>query len=520
MGEIFSEYIGVLAFLLFLVFPKIFRWLITRGGRTPSPVEKTLEDLLQGEIKTPDIVPQSVIIARREELSKLQKRAEKLKGRTTLLLDLCASRGGAVGKLRPIVEAAALSPLNTVQKELRRLQNKNDIPNEHEIAEAKARIQSLKSATGILEQMVSQRIQPASASTVGILDIAVEEGFLPYFDLAERRRLAYSTKFAMSLLSETGKDTANALAASAAAVATVAPKLAEIPRGWTTLVSDISMDVFLSTRGLSQRIETDAGAFPSFLSILQISNPQVFVSGLTNAWLPRIFGDIGAAVYLGPGMAAGLASMHRWGSEEDRTLTADIGGPTMDVPIYVRMYVVCRALQYTGFGDEASKVWESWKQRLGHPTTITIRDKTQKTEAVSTALVLNAAARAVDVIIAAPIVALGNQLLFHIPGLRCTSAHRAQMEEIAASLIQGIAVNAPSRIIIGAALAAAWKSPTLETRIGTLALKSISGKGEIQETKRPAGERVVSVRDAISSQHSLVQAMAVGALFCPRRSVR
>ncbi len=519
MGDLFSEYIGVIAFLIFLVFPKIFRSLVTRGGRTPSPIEKTLEDLLKGEVKLPDVTPEKVIAQRRAELRKVLKRTETLLTAAQELSRRAAVRGGATAKMQVIVDNGATAPLRALQKDIQRIQSRSGPPNDYEVTERRARARRLKRVLGILEQMVDQRIQPAKAELLGILDTAVKDCLLPYLAHAQRTGASYSTRFALSVIDEADPGRAAVLEASAIAVAVVPPSLAEVPRGWVGMVSDISMDVYYSTKGVSKKLFQALGAMPAPVSIPQNANTNMALAGLVGAAMPRIFGDVGAALYLGPGAATGLAATLRRGADEAHAVEWEFGkSATREVPMHLRIFAMCRALYYAGFSGEAERIWESWKQRLGNPTTITLKDAAGKKSTVATALLLQGVVRVVDSLAAAPIAGLGSVPLTNIRGLRCTGPDLARMREIAPSFMNGTPVNAPSRIVIGAALLASEKSPMTERRIGTAALKSIAGKGiGTAPSFASSPDAVGTVIDAALSPAAVIQAVTLGAAFSPRR---
>lgn len=520
MGDIFSEYIGIIAFLLFLLFPRIFRWIITRGGRAPSPIEKTLENILQGEVKVPDVVPAEVIAARRAEVGKLRKRTEKLLTEAQKLSSLCKIRGGAVGTLQVIVETGAVSPLSSLHKDLKRLDTRGAPPNDYEIKERRASVRKFKTVLGILDQMVNQRIQPAQSRLLGILDSAVKDCLMPYLAHAKRTGAPYTTRFALTVIEKAGQDLAAALESSAVAVALADPKVADVPRGWVNLVSDISMDVYYSTKGLSQKLMQSVGAMSPPISTPQNANTQAAVAGLLGAALPRIFGDVGAALYLGPDAATGLSATLGRGADEDRAVVWEIGRDIgAEVPMHLRMFAMCRALHYGGFSGDAEQIWASWQQRMGNPTQMTVKDPSGKKATVTTALLLQSISRTVDSIAAAPIAALGGRPLTKIPGLMCTVGDRARMKEISGPLTDGVPVNAPSRIIMGAALYAANKSVTTERRIGTAALKSMDGKGIAAPSLHSTDpDRFLSVHDAAASPAALRQAICLGTSLSGRRS--
>ena len=101
MEEIFSEYIGVIAFLLFMVLPRLLRKFNTRGGRTPTPAEQTLEDLLQGEVNLPQQETEAELVARWEALAEVTVRLNTVQTKAAELSELCRKRGGTAARLLP-----------------------------------------------------------------------------------------------------------------------------------------------------------------------------------------------------------------------------------------------------------------------------------------------------------------------------------------------------------------------------------------------------------------------------------
>jgi hypothetical protein len=93
------------------------------------------------------------------------------------------------------------------------------------------------------------------------------------------------------------------------------------------------------------------------------------------------------------------------------------------------------------------------------------------------------------------------------------------MQKAAASFVEGKPVNAPGRIIIGAALLAVELSPTSERRIGGVALKSLLGKGmDTAPPERRVSLEAVALKDVIHSRELALRAVAVGAALAPRNS--
>lgn len=518
MEEIFSEYIGLLAFLVFLVFPRLFKWIITRKGRTPNHVEKTIGELLQGE--SIQVESEAEIAARRAETDKIRKRSEKLLFKAKELSSLCSKQAGALTPMKAVVESAVEHPASNLTKELKQLQARGTPPKKAEVATRRSRYRALKKVLALVEQAIDQRRQPVRARLLGILDIAAKNHLMIYSAHARRSGAPYSTRFAFSIFEANARTAAEALKSSSAAATVADPKLAELPQGWINPTSDIALDVYHSIQGLSQQLSRNAGAAVPPASVAQSANAKLFIAGLTGAWLPRIFADAAVAIYLGPDAATGLAaSQGRGTTNESRELTVAIGDGAKDAPMHVRIFAMCRALQYTKFADEAESIWNNWTRRIGSPTAITVEDASKKSVNVPLGFVMGALSRAVDAAVAVPVDALGGRLI-DISGLRCTEADRARMNDAAALLAEGTPVNAPPRIIIGAALAALRKSPTVERRIGTTALKSMGGEGIFAPVQTTAdAEHITDVLEAAASPSAVLRAVALGAVLAPRRTV-
>jgi hypothetical protein len=334
---------------------------------------------------------------------------------------------------------------------------------------------------------------------------------------ARRLDIAYPTHFAVTIAEEAGFDAANTLPSVAPLV--VDQKMADLPRGWVHLVSDISLDVFHATQGLSRKLAMDLGTMPSPLSINHYANTRTLLQGLVGAWLPRLFADVGASLQLGPAFVSGLMANVGAGLDEQNAVVAAIGRNEEPPPMHVRMFAALRTIARMGFADPSKTYWETWKRRLNYPKEIVIKDLDGNSAAIDASAALDITSRVVDYLISEPLEPLGGYPLAAVPSLGCDAACIDRMQKAAASLVEGNPVNAPGRIIIGAALLAVEQSPTSERRIGGVALKSLLGKGiDTAPSERRVTIEGVAPKDVIHSRELALRALAVGAALAPRNS--
>jgi hypothetical protein len=285
-------------------------------------------------------------------------------------------------------------------------------------------------------------------------------------------------------------------------------------------VSDISLDVYHSTPGLARQLAMDLGTMPPPLSLTHYSSTRSMMQGLVGAWLPRIFADVGAAIELGPAFVSGLNANVGAGLDEQNAVLATVGQSEEMPPAHVRMFAALRTIARMGFAEQSKAAWETWRRRLNYPKEITVRDREERAETVSTAMTLDIVARVVDYLFGEPLSPLGGYPLSSLPSLRCDDACMARTRAVASHLVKGRPTNAPGRILIGGALLAVEKSPTAERRIGDAALKSLRGKGvDIGGSGQETVRAPVTLSSVTSSRELAMRAIAVGAAVAPRRNV-
>jgi hypothetical protein len=315
-------------------------------------------------------------------------------------------------------------------------------------------------------------------------------------------------------------DAAAVLRQSNLAAVVVERAAAFLPRGWIALASDAFLDVYHATAGLARGIAIDLGTMPPPISLSHYTDARAIEEGLIGSWLPRLFADSAAALFLGPGFAFGLQSALGRDVSEERALSSAIDGRG-DPPLHVRMFVACRALAHAGYRDEAASYWKGWNDRLGDPKEIKISDLDGRHTTLSANSLLNAASRVVDYVVGEPLAPLGGYPLSAVPTFLCDAARMERISELVPHLIAGTPKNAPPRIVLGAALLAVAASPTAERRIQETAFKSLVGKG-IEEYEVPAvgAKAPLALFERARSRESLLSAVALGAALAPRKHAR
>jgi hypothetical protein len=519
MDDSFAEYIGYLVFFIFFILPRILKALAgKKGGKSKAPAKTpTLEDILAGQTvqQAEPSYSAAELKAYQESVQALAGDRDALVAEAADLMQTAKSRGGGVLKMKGITEDALIPYLNRLEKRITRLNANIDEPNESEVHQIRAVLSRLSTISSLLVQMTEQRLKPDRSDILGVLDTACKEALVPFRIHAGRMNLNFPTRYVLSVMDDAGADFAHLLEGSRIAVAVVDRRQADLPRAWANVVSDVGMDVCYSSQGLLKRLKSDLGALAAPVSAIQYQNPRMLIGALLGGWLPRIFGDVVAALYLGPGCAFGFTLS----SEGDEPLTAEIKvGQKLKAPAHVRVFAASRALSHIGFQKEAREIWENWQRQQGNPSTIALKDASGKTAKIPVAPVLEVIARVVTYLVTDPIPLLGNYPLAHIPSLGCDARIMARITELIPYLLEGRPRNAPSRVIIGAALLAQERSPTMERRIGKAALLSIAGKGEVVSAPSISGRTAApAILDVAHLPGLAMEAMAAGAALAPRR---
>ncbi len=513
--EDFGQYIGYIVFILVFVLPRILGALKKMRSPSGKPLEvPTLEEMIQGQVLTVEDDAEEDTAHLDGQIDELANEANALLGQVAELERQVRSRGEWVAKMGPIIESNLRRPLQKTVSHLRLMQDGTN-RTEHRIYQLQSTLSRLTKGLDIATMMVDQRIAPATADLLDTLDVAAKDCAMPYMVHARRLNIEYPTHFALTVARETGFDAANALPSVAPLV--VDQKIADLPRSWVQLVSDISLDVYHSTPGLARKLTMDLGTMPPPLSLSHYGNTRALVQGLAGAWLPRLFADVGAAMQLGPAFVSGLNANVGAGLDEQRAVLATIGHSEETPPMYVRMFTALRAIAHMGFSERSKESWESWRRRLDYPKALTLRDREGQTAVLPTAAALDIVARVVDYLVKEPLAPLGGYPLASLPQLRCDRACMTRMETVAKSLMKGQPVNAPGRILIGAALLAVEKSSTVERRVGDAARKSLKGKGVAAAgptSAVPGAE--VTLANLRHSRDLAARAVALGAALAPR----
>lgn len=524
MDDSFEQYIGYIVFFIVFVLPRILRALKGKK-RTPkeaTPAPNPLEELFRGESMDSeedtleDVVPPGY----EAEIDRLKREVGGLLERARSMMQTCLARGGALKSLTGIVHENAVRPLEELDARLDGWRSRPEEASEHAMYRTGLILEKMRDLLHLLDRLISQRRQPGKADLLTQLDIPVREALLPFLIHARRMALVYPTQYALTLMGDEENLPGELLGESTLAAVIVDESTATLPRAWALMISNFYLDVFHSTRGMSHRITTDLGILPapySALSQHRGRNLRALAGSVAGTFVPRIFADIAAALFLGPGFVFGLRSSVGSGSEEDLALRVVLNEPGQ-VPVYVRIFAACRALSHAGYGKEAQEHWRGFNRRLGDPSEILVTDLGKAPVPLPVNTVLGAVARMVDFIVKEPLAPLGGYPLGGIPTLACDGTCAAHMKQIAGDLRLGIPRNAPARVIVGAALHAVERYPTNERRIGNAALKALAGKGvEAVQAKGVSPETPASLQEAVESPAFIMRAIAVSAAVAPRR---
>ena len=518
----FSDIIGYLVFFIFFILPRVLKFLAkNRKQQAPQPAKPmgvpTLEEMLGGEIKEPATPTYSA-----EERQTYRGMIERIEGEivthsaeTLDIVNFAKARGGGAEKMAQIIPSTITPPLRQMQRQVRKLKAHIDAPNDGAAYNLEQQLLHQRDILGLLKQMTEQRVKPDRAEILGTLDTACKEALRPFRIHASRMNLPYRTEYVLSVMDDAGKDFAALLQNTNVGVAVVHKAAAELPQGWINLISDVGMDVCYSVKGLLRQMESELGAPAPPRSVNHYRDPRARMAGLISSWLPRIFGDVACVLYLGPGALHGMQGLYN----RDETLVANLAPTSAKMPLHLRVYVAARVLAHMGFQDLANQKWEAWQRRLGNPQELALTDDTAQAS-VAVQPLTQAVGQVVDYLIKAPLARLGNTPLPQVPSLLCNRATIQRMEQMAPFLKEGEARNGPTRVIMGAALIAQEKHPTMERRIGNAAMDAMAGKGTVIDAPpipSPAGGRALSLLDAAHTPGIAAGAVALAAALAPRR---
>ncbi len=521
MEETLFEYIGWIIAFLFMVLPRILKRLTSRTKAAPpkkpkQPKQKPvidLEDLLgTNEI---DLGPQTADTSRIEALLST---ATQALSKARELERLIQSRGGASQKILNAVETSCTGPSETIVRTLKSSMAEGNLPTTDDTKQIQANLDRILDMTRILERLVDRRLRPEWAQILDTLDSAAQECLVPYLAHASRLGLPYPTRLAVVVLGEPGDNLADLLHSANIAPVVIPEKTTERPSAWAHMASDVALDLFYSTRGLARRIATEMQVLPAPLSLTHYSDERSLIAGLMGGWLPRLFADTGAALYLGPGFAAGLVRWLDSNVSAEQAVTTVIGDRLHAVlpPHHLRVFIACRVLQHLGMEEDAEKRFFEWNRRIGEPEQLIIKGEDDTTGDIPLSHVLDAVSHMVDTLMNEPIAQLGGLPLAHIPSLRCDITEAQKMKEVAAYFLDSKPVDLPGRTIIGAAQLATEKSNALEQRISKAALKSLAGKGKSMERRPDVEEGPQNLGEMLQSPKFIVKALITQAAIGPR----
>ncbi|MCP4599044.1 MAG: hypothetical protein GY847_00630 [Proteobacteria bacterium] len=523
--ESIFEHLGYIIVILFMVLPRLIKWLAKVKPTAKQPKEdvkptegpvillkKIIESITDEDEKEPEITP--------SKLDELALSIKPLLTRTDELMRLFETHGGATAKMSDTVDSSCIAPLKAIAEYLNDRINSGDLPTLEEEQRILSNLKRIEQLITTLESMTAKRIHPESAEILGLLDIGVQECLVPYLTHARHMNLNYPTQLAMAVFGEPGDDLAHLFERASIAPTVVHEKQKMLPRTWVHLPSDVYLDVFHSTRGLASTLSSELGVMPAPLSLDHYTDERSFIAGLIGGWLPRLFGDTCAALLLGPGFAAGLAKWLGTDVTQTEAVTAIIGRKSSSVhtPLHIRMFVACRVLQYLGLDDQGHRRWREWTERVGDPKAFIVKGLDERAGSLPVAHLLGSVSRVVDYLISEPLAPLGGYTLPNIPSLRCNEAFYDKMQEVAQHFTNGVPVDASGSLVLGASQLAAEKSNTFEQRITRAALHSLAGDGGSITGHAKKSEAHGSLLAHVQSRELIARAVVTGAAIAPRTS--
>ncbi len=526
MEEQFFEFIGYIIAALFVLLPRILKALAKKKTADPKQVTEPKKTATKEPPRTSSILPPPPVEESDELLTTQAENQALLEQAKTLLAaaqDLsrrCAVYGGAVEQIHPIIESNCVTPCGAMVKNLSGRIASKSLLTWDEAMRVRSNLRRIDRLISLLNSMTAQRVRPDLADFYESLDQFAQDCLTPFVLHARRFNLRYPTRQALVTLGEEGTELTTLLSTAAIAPVILQRQRAKRPYAWVQLASDVALDLFHSTDGLARTIVSELGVLTSWDDLSQYSNNQSLIAAAVGAWLPRIFADTCAALYLGPAFAAGLNGWLDIGVKPTSALIATIGDKNKvnTAPLYIRMYVACAVLEKNGLPEEADRRWRAWNARLSAPAALTIRDTHDQEIKLSLEQLINAVGRVVTYLLERRFSELGGQPIPAILDLRCDEQLQARIDRSVGFLVKGTPVGESGRVLLAAAQLAVAASSITEQRILSAALRSLSVTSLDDENalRSPAVSGPKDLRGVLTSGEQVARAIAIGAAFAPR----
>ncbi|MDH3199830.1 MAG: hypothetical protein OEM15_02950 [Myxococcales bacterium] len=537
MEELFKDWIGAIAVLVYLLYPLLKRWLDRRKKTEPrsAPREPAEASAPQRKprapsrpeppFRTPPSPPARPATAPHapegDIIATTQARAMRLREQATALL----RRAEGDPRLIRLVRALRDDLLDRLAAIDRSLAGK---PTVSTVMQEATVIQGLQQLLRYLDRMAEQRLR-GSASILGDADAMADACYAPLLELASAHGLGLRTSTPVVVSGDWALSIVPRFASTR-----VAPL--RIPRGfgrslwlWPAIAHEIAHDLYYSVDGLEADLHDRLG-LPQRLSAPS-SEREIdpgWLRQLFGAWLAEVFADTMGTLMLGPAYVETMRRAFRDPDSAHRTSAIFAGDGWIDEhpPARLRLYMASRVLHHLGRHQEGDSLWARWEAEHGE-VGLYYLPLAGRWVGLSDESLHALADSIVDTLLGQSWPELADFQLMNIPGFAYLHAEHAETQRLRAQLARGETVHADVRWIMAAAVLAAAEQPALHDPILAAARLSIIGIGtEERRAQEPKAVRpptgaigdtlVASLRQPGAIREAIILGEAIRPYHAPR----
>ncbi len=535
MEELFKDWLGAIAVLVYLLYPLLKRWLDRRKKTEPPSAPQGPPEAREPQRKPSAARPEPPSPARPapprpptiprvregDVRATTQARAKQLREQANALLRRAEADPRLV-RLVPALRDDLLGRLTVID---RSLAGKSTIST---VMQDAAVIQGLQQLLRYLDRMAEQRLR-GSASILGDADTMADACYAPILEFARSHGLDLRTSTPVVVSGDWGLSIVPRFASTR-----VAPL--RLPRGfgrslwlWPAIAHEIAHDLYYSVNGLEADLHDRLG-LPErvFAPSSEHEVDPGWLRQLFGAWLSEVFADTIGTLTLGPAYVETMRRAFRNPDSAHHTSAIFASGGDIDEhpPARLRLYMATRVLHHLGRHQEADSLWEQWQAEhadvglyylpLGGQW-VGLSDESLHVLADSI----------IDTLLEQSWPELADFRLMNIPGFAYLHAENAETERLRVELARGKTVHGDVRWIMAAAVLTAAEQPTLHDQILETARLSIIGIGTEQRralapkavrppTRAIAGTLVASLRQPSAIREAIILGEAIRPYHPPK----
>jgi len=531
MEELFKNWVGPIAVLVYLLYPLFKRWLDRRKktqqgsapreapeARAPQPKPTAIS---RPELPAPPRPGRTSRSPEVDIVAATRAHAKRLREQATALLRRADANPRLV-RLVPALRDDLLGRLKTIDRSLAAK------PTVSTVMQDTAVIQGLEELLRYLGTMAEQRLR-GSASMLGDADTMADACYAPILEFARSHGLDLRTSTPVVVGGDWNLSIVPRFASTR-----VAPL--RLPRGfgrsvwlWPAIAHEIAHDLYYSVDSL------EAGLHDRLRLPREVHAPSSereidpgWLRQLFGAWLSEVFADTMGTLTLGPAYVETMRRSFRDPSSAHRTaaILASQGWIDEHPPARLRLYMATRVLHHLGRHQEADSIWEQWEAE--HPEVdFYYLPLAGRWVGLSDESLHALADSMIDALLEQSWPELADHQLMNIPGFAYLHGEHAEVERLRVALARGETVNGDVRWIMAAAVLAAVEQPTLHDQILEAARLSIIGIGtEERDTTGPAVARpargaiadtlVASLRQPAAIREAIILGEAIRPYHQPR----